>query len=94
MEKVILTREVLELFDKYHGDFGLMEERWACKEDRQRLTLEQTMLFSEYIYNLEWLKTDPPYVQMKADALRRNSEIEKVMDPEVIEILRKRMLER
>jgi len=32
---MIITKEILEIYDKYDGDFGLLDERWASANDRQ-----------------------------------------------------------
>lgn len=93
MKDVIVTSEVLDIYDKYDGDFGLLDERWAPGKDRQKVTLEQTMLFSEFVDKLYLIKLDNISIQMREHALKRIAEIEQVMDPEVAETLRRRVLE-
>ena len=94
MKNVFIGKEVLIVYDEYDQDFGLLHERWANKEDRQRLTQEQTMLFGEYIQNLRTLKIDCISVRMRETALKRLEMIEEVMDPEVAEVLRNRVWEK
>jgi hypothetical protein len=89
---VIIGKDVLNLWDEYDQDFGLLDERWACEEDRRRLTPEQGKLFGEYLDSLLLMKVKVAAVQLKEEALQRINEIEKVMDPEVAEILKKRVL--
>ena len=91
MKDVIIGQDVLEVYDKYDHDFGLLDERWASEKDRQRVTLQQTMLFSEYIEKLHVLKRDAVPPSLKEGALKRIEEIEGVMAPAVIETLRKRV---
>lgn len=43
MQDVMVTREVLEVYDKYDGDFGLLDERWASVEDRRKVSNEQSV---------------------------------------------------
>lgn len=90
---IIVTKEVLEIYDKYDQDFGLLHERWASEEDRQKVTPEQCHLLSDYVDKLYLIKLDAPSVEIKAKATKRLAEIEKVMDPEVVQTLRKRVLE-
>jgi hypothetical protein len=92
MKNVVIGREVLEVYDKYGHDFGLLDKRWASEKDRRRVTLQQTMLFSEYIEKLNLVKTDAVSAALKENALKRIDEIEGVMDPAVIEVLRTRVL--
>jgi hypothetical protein len=93
MKNVLIGQDVLEIYDKYDHDFGLLDERWASEEDRQRVTLQQTMLFSEYIETLQLLTCDAVSAALKESALKRIDEIEGVMDAVVIETLRKRVFE-
>jgi hypothetical protein len=93
MNDVMISRDVLEIYDKYDHDFGLLDERWASEEDRQRVTLQQTMLFSEYIEKQQLLKSDAVSAALKESAFKRINEIEGVMDAVVIETLRKRVFE-
>jgi len=95
MKDVIVTREVLELYDKYEGDFGLLHERWADKRDREKVTREQCQLLGEYVEKLEFTRLDPVLfsAEMRESARKRIAELELVIDGEVIEILRRRLLE-
>jgi hypothetical protein len=92
MKNVIIGREILDIYDKYDHDFGLLDERWASERDRQKVTLEQSMLFSEYVEKLQLIKHNAISLDMKENVLKRIAEIEKVMDDVVVEILRKRVL--
>lgn len=92
MSNVIVGKEVLDIYDKYDQDFGLLDERWASEKDRQKVTSEQCRILSEYIENLQVVKIEAYSAQMKEHALMRIGEIEKIMDHEVSEILRGRVL--
>lgn len=87
---ILIGKEVLEIYDKYDCDFGLLDERWASEQDRQKVTLQQTMLLSEYVEKLHLVKCATFSVSLKAHALKRIEEIEKLMEPEVVETLRAR----
>lgn len=92
MKKIIVSRDILEIYDKYDGDFGLLDERWASEENRQKVTWQQTLLLSEYVEKLSLTKVDTFSAQMKDSFLVRIAELEEVIDCEVIEIIRKRVL--
>lgn len=94
MNNVIVGREVLDIYDKYDQDFGLLDERWASEKDRQKVTDEQCRLLSEYVEKLQVIKLDAYSDQMKEAAVTRIGEIERVMDREVVAILRERVLGR
>lgn len=96
LNNVRITREVLALYDDYDGDFGLLDECWARKKDRQRATPEQMQLFSEYVDKLRFIRLNPDlfHPQLMADAFKRIAELETIIDREVIEILRARLLGR
>jgi len=92
---MIITKEILEIYDKYDGDFGLLDERWASANDRQKVTREQSRLLSEYVDKLHLITLgNAALLQMKGNALKRIAELEKVMDREVVEVLRRRVLDK
>lgn len=88
---MIIGKDVLEIYDKYDHDFGLLDERWASEKDRQKVTLQQTMLFSEYVDKLHLIKSETGSATLKESTLRRIEEIEKFMEPAVIETLKTRV---
>jgi hypothetical protein len=94
MKSVIVTKEVLDLYDKYEGDFGLLDERWADKRDREKVTREQCLVLGQYVDKLMFSQLEPGLysVQMTEAAVKRIAELEELIDDEVIEILRKRLL--
>jgi len=94
MKNVIITREVLDLYDKYEGDFGLLDERWADKRDREKVTSEQCFILGQYVDKLEFTRLEPGLysVQMREAAAKRIGELEELIDYEVVEILRQRLL--
>jgi len=92
---MIITKEILEIYDKYDGHFGLLDERWASANDRQKVTREQSRLLSEYVDKLHLITLgNAALLQMKGNALKRIAELEKVMDREVVEVLRRRVLDK
>ena len=92
MKNIIINKEILDLYDEYDQDFGLLSERWASPKDRQKITAEQAMLFGEYVDKLHLIKLDTYSSQMIENARKRIAELEKSIDPEVVEILRNRIL--
>ncbi|RYD34103.1 MAG: hypothetical protein EOP85_20140 [Verrucomicrobiaceae bacterium] len=93
MKEIILSRELLEIHDKYDRDLGLLDERWASPKDRQRVTAEQCKLLEEYQGKLRQIRLEGFAAEMQTKALERIREIEEVKDPVVAEILRKRAAE-
>lgn len=92
IKPVVITRELLEIHDKYNQDFGLLDERWADEEDRQRVTGEQCGMLGEYVDKLHQIKLEGFSEEMQERALERIRDIEEVTDPEVVLILRNRIL--
>ena len=90
LKNVLITKEILALYDKYEGEFGLMDERWADKRDSDKITSKQAHLFSQYIYNLRVIKNKHYSDQLKDKAMNENAQIELVMDDEVGRTLRER----
>lgn len=92
MKHVIVTKEVLELYDKYDGDFGLLHERWALEEDRTRFSPEQRRTLTEYVDTLYQVNVQALSAQMREGVLKRIAELEGSIDDEVIAILRRRIV--
>lgn len=94
MKRVVVTKEVLDLYDKYEGDFGLLHERSADKADREKATNEQCFILGQYVDKLEFTQLEPRLysAQMTEAAWKRIGELEELIDDEVIAILRKRLL--
>ena len=92
-KNIIVTHEVLELYDKYDGDLGLIDERWADEDDQNKITLEQTELLAEYLEKLNLLTIRAYSEKMKIEARERALELEKFIDCDVVTILKKRVQE-
>lgn len=92
MGERLVTKEVLDLYDKYYGDFGLLGERWADQADQDKFTGECSLL-SEYVDQLEFSNLDPSLycLEMRESARLRITELEKLIDPEVVAILKRRI---
>ena len=88
---MIIGKEVLAIYDKYNQDFGLLDERWASVKDRKAVTNEQCRLFSEYIERLGMVQNSAYSPEMRKEAQMRIAEIERFMDREVAETLKKRI---
>ena len=86
----IVTKNILDIYDKYDGDFGLLDEPWASKKDGDMVSSEQAMLLSEYSDTLNFLKVDGVSEKMRLKALEKITELERFIDNEVIDVLKKR----
>lgn len=88
--KIIVTKIILDIHDKYDREFGLLDEPWASKKDRDMVSSEQAMLLSEYADTLNFLKVEGVSEKMRLKALDKITELEGFIDNEVIDILKKR----
>lgn len=87
----IITKEILDIYDKYDGDFGLLDEPWASKKDRDKVSLEQSKLLSEYIDQLHFINVKNISSEIKIKTKRRIEELENVIDSEVVRLLKARI---
>jgi hypothetical protein len=94
MKNVIVTKEVLDIYDKFVGDFGVLDERGANEGDREKVTNEQCFILGQYVDKLEFTQLKPGLysVQMREAAAKRIGELEELIDDEVVAILRRRLL--
>lgn len=92
MPDVIVTRDVLDIYDKYDSDFGLLDERWARQKDRDKLTSEQMLLFGEYVDKLVFLQVERLSPKLREATEKRVLELEEVIDKEVAEIIKQRVI--
>lgn len=89
--KKIVTKKILNLYDKYEGDFGLLDEPWASKKDRQVVSFEQSQILSEYIDQSHFVNVENISKEMKNQTVKRISELEEFIDDEVIRIIKERL---
>ncbi len=90
---ILVTKELLDFYDEYEGDLGLLDERWAPQKDRDRydkLGREAASLLGEYVDKLHFVKVERLSDKLRADTVKRITELESVIDSEVVVILRKR----
>lgn len=92
MSNVIVTMDVLGIYEKYHGDFSLLYERWADEEDLDKLSSEQMFVFSQFIDKLNWLKVENISSELRSSFEKEILELEVVIDPEVARIVRERIM--
>ena len=79
------------MYDKYDGDFGLIEERWADKEDNNKISPIQMEILSDYIVKLK-LEHNVNYSDDLINQFRSKiNEYEKYIDPEVITLIKMRI---
>jgi hypothetical protein len=86
----LVTKALLDLHDKYDGDFGLLFEPWASKEDRAAFTDEQMSTLYYYLDRLRFAKVDCLSPELRLQVENRVKELEQHIDPEVLTILRER----
>ena len=87
----MITKKILDIYDKYEGDFGLLDEPWASKKDREIVSSFQSQLLSEYIEQLHFVKIENISNKMRTQTLERIRELEKYIDKDVIKILKSRI---
>ena len=83
---------VLDLFDEYDGDFGLLYERWAPEADRQRFSSDQLRVLSQYVSQLEFSRVELLSASLRAKVQAEIAHLETFIDSDVIQILRDRIL--
>jgi len=91
---ILVTKELLDFYDEYEGDLGLLNEPWAPKKDRDRYEQfgrEAASLLGEYVDKLHFVKVERLSDKLRAETAIRISELESVIDPEVVAILRERV---
>ncbi len=91
---ILVTKELLDFYDEYEGDFGMLDERGASQKDRDthdRFGREKTSVLHEYVDKLHFVKVERLSDKLRADIVKRIAELESVIDPEVVAILRKRV---
>lgn len=91
---ILITKELLDFYDEYEGDFGLLNERWAPQKDRDRYEQfgrEKASLLGEYVDKLHFVKVDRLSDPLRSDTAKRIAELESIIAPEVITILRNRV---
>lgn len=86
----LVTKALLDLHDKYDGQLGLLDERWAPKADREAFSIEQTRTLGEYIDKLGYAKVDCLSQEFRMRIESRIKELEELIDPELIALLRAR----
>lgn len=90
MEKIV-TKGILDIYDKYDGDFGLLDEPWAKRKDRDKVSHEQAQMLSSYIDKLEFLKIENISLKLRDETISEINELEQLIELEVISILRNRL---
>ena len=86
----LVTKELLDLHQKYNGDLGLLDERWAGKEDRAAFSSEQVRTLGEYLEQLRLRQSDILSPELMRNVEQRIGELESRIAPEVISILQER----
>jgi hypothetical protein len=87
----LVTKELLDLHDKYDGDLGLLDERWAAKGDGGRFSSEQIRTLSEYIEQVRLRQLETLSPELKRTVEHRIGELESLIAPDVITTLQERL---
>jgi len=87
----LVTKELLDLHDKYNGDLGLLDERWAAKEDREFFSSEQIRTLGEYLEQVRLRQSDILSPELRRKVEQRIRELESLIAPEVITTLQVRL---
>jgi hypothetical protein len=83
MKTVIVTKEVLDLYDEYGGSFeALSDSRTSSKRDREKVTDEQCFTLGQYVDKLMFTQVQPGLysVRMTEAAWKRIAELEELID--------------
>lgn len=88
--KHLVTKELLDLHDKYDGDLGLLDERWADKADRALFSSEQIRTLSEYLEQVRLRESPILSPELRSNIEQRINELEKLIAPDVIATLKER----
>ena len=86
----LVTKQLLALHDKYEGDLGLLDERWADKRERELFSAEQIRTLGGYLQQLALSGVDCLAPEFLKEVERRIDELELLIDPDVVSTLRDR----
>ena len=87
----MVTKKILEIYDKYACDFGLLDEPWAKKEDRDIVSSEQAQTLCNYIEKLEFINLNNISSDLRSKTIAEIEKLELNIDQEVIDIIKMRM---
>ncbi|MGC4013639.1 MAG: hypothetical protein QM755_03850 [Luteolibacter sp.] len=90
---MIVTKKILAIYDRYGGDFGILDERAACERDRRSVSPEQGLILGEFVDKLHFSKIEALSAELRKTTLDRIAELEKRIDPDVVLSLKKRVME-
>lgn len=68
----------------------MLDERWTSKKDRDAFTSDQMKTLGEYVEKLNLIQIDSFSPELRNTTEERIGELEDLLEPEVIEILRAR----
>lgn len=85
----LVYMDLLALYDKYDGDLGLLDERWAPR-DSELFSAEQMSTLGEYVDQVYFLESKTLAPELRNRVAKRVAELATRIDPEVVAILKKR----
>lgn len=84
-----ISIDVLNLYYEYDKEFGLMDEPWGQKKDRESVTSDQIRIFEEYIDVIEFLKVENLHSDLRDKYNARAKNLEQYFEDEVLDILKR-----
>ena len=84
-----VNKELLDLYYKYDQEFGLLDEPWASKKDRELFDQYEPNVLEEYIDKLHFVKVENLHASLRDKTNNEIKELENFIDSKVIDILKK-----
>lgn len=84
-----VDKELLDLYYEYDQEFGLLDEPWASKKDREFFNQYHPNVLEKYIDKLMFIKVENLHSSLRDKTNDEIKELENFIDKEVIDILKK-----
>ncbi len=88
----IVTKLVLDMYDKYDQDLSLLNEPWAKKKDVQLVSFEQATILGKYIDKLEFTNSAFISKDLKEKIIKEIEQLELFIEKDVIEEIKRRIV--
>ncbi|MCX6836619.1 MAG: hypothetical protein NTX35_02255 [Verrucomicrobia bacterium] len=83
----LVEQALVELFIRYDGDLGLMDERWANPKDREAFGSEQLYTLGQSIDQVSLAKSPALSSEYRLQIENRIKDLQKQIEPEAIMLL-------
>lgn len=87
----LVTQALVELFIRYDGDLGLLDEHWADPKDREPFSSEQFHTLGQYIDQVGFADSKAYSPEYRLAAENRIKDLRMQISPEAIALLQKWM---